>query len=63
MSPSRKTIQTAVHLLKRHWEIKGEKGEGLTLTLDPYLIDKVEYCDSLPISRNELIAFTDKIKE
>ena len=51
-------------MLKSHIKIKDkEKEKGITIILDPYLADKQEYCDSLPVSRKELLEFLEDIKK
>jgi len=36
---------------------------GLTITLDPYLAEKIDFIDSIPVSRKELLAFTNSLED
>ena len=59
-SPLRRTLQTAANLLKSHPQVKSP--EGLTIVLYPYLTEKVDFLDSVPVLREDLEEFTSELE-
>ena len=57
VSPLRKCIQTAAEILKSH-PSRNTK-DGLTIVLHPFLTDRVNHIDSIPVPREDLKQFTD----
>lgn len=59
VSPHRRTIQTAVNVLKSHPQLK----DGITFTLFPMAKEILNNANDLPVGQKTLIDFTNKITE
>ena len=58
VSPHRRTIQTAVNILKSHPQLE----KGITFVLYPMAKEIVNNANDMPVSREELLSFTEDVK-
>ena len=59
VSPHRRTIQTAINILKSHPQLK----QGITFEIFPYAKEIVNNANDLVVSRKELLEFIEQVKK